>query len=323
METIKNYLENLFARLPRTEQMRKIKQDLLENMLEKYEDYKAEGMSENEAIGRVITEFGNIDELLEELGITPADSTEAAVEYIVDKNEAEKYVSAKTRAGKMVGAGVFSIIFGVASLIFFNGLVDLGMVGRGMARDSAGAMGLLPMFLFIAAGVALFIFSELHLTDFNKLFAKSFSLSNEAAEWVDFELGNYLRKHTLLIALGVVLCILAPLLIIFPTVILGEDAATFSVIVFLITVAIAVWIFVYSLTRRGAYERLLKVTDPWELEEKDDDLLSGIMWPLAVIIFLLAGFLGHLWHIAWIVFPITALLQAIIGTIWVAKKKRR
>lgn len=69
LDTIVGYLNNMFASLPRTEQMYKLKQELLGNMEEKYHELKDDGKSENEAVGIVISEFGNIDELVSELGI--------------------------------------------------------------------------------------------------------------------------------------------------------------------------------------------------------------------------------------------------------------
>ena len=46
-----------------------LKEEILSNMEEKYRELKKQGHSENEAIGTVISEFGNIDELVRELGI--------------------------------------------------------------------------------------------------------------------------------------------------------------------------------------------------------------------------------------------------------------
>lgn len=69
METIRIYLENMFSRLPRTPEIIKLENDMLRTMEDKYEELKMEGKSENEAIGIVISEFGNIDELIDELGL--------------------------------------------------------------------------------------------------------------------------------------------------------------------------------------------------------------------------------------------------------------
>lgn len=72
MNAIKNYLDNMFRNLPNTEEVRRAKSELLQMMEDKYEELISEGKSENEAVGIVISEFGNLDELAESLGITEA-----------------------------------------------------------------------------------------------------------------------------------------------------------------------------------------------------------------------------------------------------------
>ncbi len=69
METIRNYLENMFANLPLTPEVVRAKNELWQMMEDKYTELKKEGKSENEAVGTVIAEFGNLDELSEDLGI--------------------------------------------------------------------------------------------------------------------------------------------------------------------------------------------------------------------------------------------------------------
>lgn len=69
MNSIISYLDNVFANLPKTSEMEKLKLEMLSNMEDKYYELKEAGKSENEAIGIVISEFGNIDELLSELDI--------------------------------------------------------------------------------------------------------------------------------------------------------------------------------------------------------------------------------------------------------------
>ena len=68
METIRNYLETMFAKLPNTFEVQKAKNELWQMMEDKYTELIREGRTENEAIGIVISEFGNLDELAEDLG---------------------------------------------------------------------------------------------------------------------------------------------------------------------------------------------------------------------------------------------------------------
>ena len=63
METIKSYLETMFANMPNTPEVIRAKTELLGMMEDKYNELIQEGKSENEAVGTVISEFGNLDEL--------------------------------------------------------------------------------------------------------------------------------------------------------------------------------------------------------------------------------------------------------------------
>lgn len=69
METIKNYLETMFAKLPNTSEVINAKRELGQMMEDKYNELIADGKSENEAVGTVISEFGNLEELADELGL--------------------------------------------------------------------------------------------------------------------------------------------------------------------------------------------------------------------------------------------------------------
>ena len=69
METIRNYLETMFANMPNTPEVRRAKDELLQMMEDKYNELIAEGVNENAAVGTVISEFGNLDELAEDLGL--------------------------------------------------------------------------------------------------------------------------------------------------------------------------------------------------------------------------------------------------------------
>lgn len=69
MKVVKKYLDMMFKDLPQTEKVFKAKQELLQMMEDKYTELINAGKSENEAVGTVISEFGNLDELADSLGI--------------------------------------------------------------------------------------------------------------------------------------------------------------------------------------------------------------------------------------------------------------
>ncbi len=67
MDTIKNYVETLFLEFPKKKKSCEQKQEILTIMEDHYLALIDEGKSEHEAIGQVISEFGSVDELREEL----------------------------------------------------------------------------------------------------------------------------------------------------------------------------------------------------------------------------------------------------------------
>lgn len=80
MDQIKSYVDAMFAELPNTGAVAEMKQNILENMQERYNELLSEGKSKNEALGTVISQFGNIDEVKKELGIDEtAPQTNASV----------------------------------------------------------------------------------------------------------------------------------------------------------------------------------------------------------------------------------------------------
>ena len=88
METIKNYLDTMFANLPSTPAVLKAKEVLWEMMEDKYNELLSEGRTENEAVGTVISEFGNLSELADALGLE--DEMNAAERKLSDKNKTDR-----------------------------------------------------------------------------------------------------------------------------------------------------------------------------------------------------------------------------------------
>ena len=78
MNTLKSYLESMFAKMPNTREVLRAKDELWQMMEDKYMELIAEGKNENEAVGTVISEFGNLEELSGVLGLENAFSYQPA-----------------------------------------------------------------------------------------------------------------------------------------------------------------------------------------------------------------------------------------------------
>ena len=62
MDTISNYVDSVFEKLPNTPELLEQKQAMLTKMQDKYNQLKAEGKSEHEAISSALAAHGNIDD---------------------------------------------------------------------------------------------------------------------------------------------------------------------------------------------------------------------------------------------------------------------
>ncbi|MDF2927709.1 MAG: hypothetical protein K0R57_6623 [Paenibacillaceae bacterium] len=307
METIQSYLDNMFASLPQTGQMLQLKQEMLATMEEKYHELKSEGKSENEAVGIVISEFGNIDELMNELGITPTNGQEPLP--VLTGETAEDYMAAKKRSGLLIGMGVFLCLLGVALLVLISTLAEYGRLGSGVSEDNGSMLGLLALFLLVVPAIGIFIYSGMKLEKFQYL-QKEFVLPASVKALVLHKQSAFSSTYTLALITGVCLSVLSPVAIFIST-LLGDEATTYGVSVMLVLVGIAVFLFVYYGSIRESHNQLLQTGD-FTKEKKEENRVIGavaaVVWPLAACAFLVSGFIFSLWHINWVIFPVTGIL---------------
>jgi hypothetical protein len=67
VRTLKQHVDALFKNIPDSEEKETIKQEILENLEEKVQDLMGQGKEEEDAINKAIIEFGDIDEIKQEL----------------------------------------------------------------------------------------------------------------------------------------------------------------------------------------------------------------------------------------------------------------
>lgn len=320
METIINYLDNMFASLPKSQEMRQLRDELLANMEDKYHELKQAGKTENEAVGIVISEFGDIDEIIEEFEITlEGDSNEKP---LLTESEVDEYLQINKTTGKWTGIGVTLIILGAAMFVLILGLMENWFTS--ISRDTGTYIGLTLLLLLVATAVGLCIYSGMKLEKYKAISKGNFDLSIAMRNKLETMKDAFQPTYTTIMILGVVLIILSPI-VLFTMIAFNENTANFGVFMMLTLVSLAVYLFIYFGSVNTAYEKLLKSKKQIKKEKEEDRVIgavASIIWPLAAIIFLISGFVYHQWHINWIVFPVAGLLFAMINgayAIWVRR----
>ncbi len=333
METIYNYLDVMFASVEKTEQIEKIKADLAANMEDKYRELKAAGKSENEAIGTVIAEFGNVEELLKELGaVKQADETLQAqrsaraeeMDYEdetgictsgvrlkkVTEREVDDYMEEKQRMLRKTATGVFIIMMGTAAMILLAHLLPRIIV-HPSAEEMGNVIPIVVLLICVAAAVGIFINSGVRFSKYEYM---------EKGVWVEEPLKNrltremeaYLPTSALALTSGVMLCILgAAVLLVMSAAMPDSDAGgVYGLCILLVMVAVAVVLFVTVVAKKDIYTMLLGIEDYAPERAKENKIIgivASVVWPLTAAVFLVWGIAFNGWRISWIVFPVVGI----------------
>lgn len=308
METIKNYLDTMFSGLPKTADIMKSKEALLCNMEDKYNELKQNGKSENEAIGIVISEFGNIDELVRELGIDINTGNGEDSLPLVTLPQAEKILHDKMIYGSVTGFGVFLCIMAAAIYI----LISAGVDNSFSIMEQLSPFPLIPFFVMISFAVAFFIFSGLQLQKYDYL-KKPFNLDSNVKSYVLGKKERFQTFFILQIIVGVMLCILSPLTIITLHYVNNTNERYYGVGIFLLLtlIAIAVFLFIHAGSIMSSYKELLQ-EEEYSRQHKENtkfiDAVASIVWPIITAGYLLWSFLTGDWGFTWIVWPVAGIL---------------
>ena len=257
MNAIKNYLDNMFRNLPNTEEVRRAKSELLEMMEDKYEELIKEGKTENEAVGIVISEFGNLDELAETLGITEAVTENPDEDKpMLSMDRVKDYLTMNSQRSILAPLGIGLCIFAPA----FTILAD-------MLHLNVGAIGVSLMFLAVAAAVILFIISANKKKEYSEVRKKQCSLSIECAEYVRSERRSFKSSYGLMSSFGIGLCILS---IVNPMIIgsIPYIPDSFGAVLFFFFIALGVFLITSSHIKMEGYDRLLELNESGKMAEE-------------------------------------------------------
>lgn len=324
MDTLRNYVDSIFADLPKTAEMLRQKQELLDRMQKRFDQLKAEGKGEHEAIGMVFAELGDVDAIRDAAiaGVSataPEDVSAAGNEQPVylSAEDVDAYLAHRHGFSWAMATGVFLCIMGPASLFIGQYLVETFFRQQGRASALTGVLTMVPLFILIAAGVVLFILFGMREEQFG-LENKHVVLDAATHARLKAEHKAFRPRLATAVAIGVALCILAPVSLLLSAVFLGEDNKL-SLVFLLSFVAIGVFLFVYYGTQDETYEKLLAIGEfAKDKSEKNKivGIVAGVVFPLAAAIYLIAGFVYAAWASAWIIFPITGILFGIFATVY-------
>lgn len=327
MNTLKSYLESMFAKMPNTREVLRAKDELWQMMEDKYMELIAEGKNENEAVGTVISEFGNLEELSGVLGLEnafsyqPAGGDTAQEAGIYDRQplsfeEAKQYVDELVRQGFFVSIGVMLCIFSVIWPILsetFNWSQALGVTG---------------MMLFIVAAVFLFVYSGIMVGKWDYIKKGNYMIDFDTAKVMQNEQSRFRKDYAVRLTIGIILCVLCWL----PSMVIEETALgridqfeNMGAVFLFIIVGIGVMMIVYSSMTMEAYKQILKINDirlvsgnyvrdsgKEKYINSTVETIMSLYWPTVTSVYLIWSFLTFDWQLTWVIWPVAAIISGVV-----------
>lgn len=320
METIFNYLENMFLQLPKTPEVLRAKQELGNMMEDKFQELIAEGRKENEAVGIVISEFGNLEELAEELGISQVvnhQNVERDTSRYVDREEAEAFIKMSRRTSIWVSFGVMLCILSPCALIYIGTLQDYSK--NGISDGMIVLFGLIPLLLLVAIAVVMFCWNGMKMEKYEYMKKENFQMDAAFKEVLKQRQEQEKPKATLKLIIGILLCIFSVMPLLVVGAMFDDDLyAAYALIFLLVMVSVSIWFFIAGGSTVNSLKILLQEEEfskEGKKSQKLMDVIGGIYWPVATVIYLGWSFWTMDWGFTWIVWPIAGILYGVIASI--------
>lgn len=176
----------------------------------------------------------------------------------VSLEEANSYLDALQRQGKMTALGVLLCILSPVILIFLGGMSEFPLWGLSVSERTASGIGITVLILFVLAAVMLFIFGGNDLRRFEHLKGGEIELEYGVSGVIAEKREAYQNRLTMFIAIAVALCVISPLPLILAGV-FGADELTLTALtcLLLILVAVGVYILIYTGAKTAGYKLLL------------------------------------------------------------------
>ena len=340
MDTIETFLDAMFAPYPTTPRLTEARGELRAMMEDAYNDAIAHGKTHNEAVGQVITDFGNLEELAPVLGIAADIRTDAGPQAApaagtptepsrpaypaVTLPEAQALAQAKRSTASTLAHAVSLFVCAPALLIVLTNLADAGRIA--ISDNTAAFIGIAFALLLVGLGVGMLVQRRSAFSSVHHLIEGRFTPDPVVTAWAARERLNQETVRTRRLTIAVFLWIVSALPILATSMLTPDqgpqsELSGIGVAISLVIIATGLNIYLPAAWASSTYTTLTHPggsgENAWQSsdQEKDDPLIgliSSIYWPATVIIYLLWSFVFEAWGISWIIWPVAAIAFGII-----------
>lgn len=249
-----------------------------------------------------------------------SDTPEAELQLSL--SDAQDYLQKTRTFAKALTLSVALFVLCPVPLLFLSAAQEFHVLP--LVGNAAVGIGLLFLLLFVVSGLAILLPHALRHQKYALKLQQPFELAY-GVEGVLREQATASEPHFVrAVVVSVVLFVLsvAPL---FLAMIVGDDKSlAFALPLLFPIVAAGLCVLLPRAIEKGTYDLLLGCRNPsYQEREQFHDKIGGIYWPLIVVIYLAWSFLSGNWAFTWIVWPISAVLFAVVIAIADLIKKQR
>ena len=340
MDTIETFLDAMFAPYPTTPRLTEARGELRAMMEDAYNDAIAHGKTHNEAVGQVITDFGNLEELAPVLGITQdirrddapqAADTESGTNTrtgpsrpahpAVTLPEAQALARAKRGTASTLAHAVSAFVCAPAVPIALMSLTNAGRIA--ISRDTASFIGATFALLLVGLGVVMLVQRRAAFSSVRHLVEGRFTPDPVVTAWAARERLNQETVRTRRLAIAAFLWIVSALPIMAVGMLVSKqdspsELSGVGIAISLVIIASGLTIYLPAAWAASTYTALTPPGGSGEYSsrrseaEEDDDPL--IYWPGMVVIFLVWSFVFNAWRFSWIMWPIAGALFGLFAS---------
>ncbi|MGB3160727.1 MAG: hypothetical protein WBA84_05715 [Carnobacterium sp.] len=316
MLILTHYVNAVFEQKPNTPEMIKLKQDMLLNMEKHYTTLLAENFTEQEALARVLAEYGQIEDYLGKETHFSEELTSDENILNWSKSEVEEFKTHRSRFSLAIALGVSLILFAPALSLFVQGLSSYLPFLSSLQSNQLILVSLIPLFILISTAVGLFIIFGIKEQSFG-VEGKIILLDPSTRSNLMQEMNEFKHSFAKGITTGVLFCFAGLIFLLFPL-ILFESERFWPLIFLLSFVSAGVFLLVFFGIIHSTYNKILSIGDytPQRVaSERMTTKVANIIFPLAAGIYVISGLLFNTWSPGWMIFPILGISFGIFAAI--------
>ncbi len=230
----------------------------------------------------------------------------------VSPSLASAYLEHRRAAAKQIALATLLCILSPVTLILLGGASEFCLISENLA----GGLGMLVLFLLVAAAVFLFTRCGFQNSPYIFLEKEPFELEPGVRQLVLTQQDEYRNTYAKYNLLGCCLCVLSPVPLILASFTGHALYVICALTLTMVLAGIGVLFFILAGVRWSSMQRLLKEGEFSDAEKNPVmETISGAYWLLTTAIYLGISFFSGNWGKSWIIWPVAGVLYAALMTL--------